>query len=91
MSPADIFVDVVDMPLNIHEYVRPNIDGTYSVFLNVCDCKERQEKSIEHAIQHIIFYYRKEKYHVLLELWKRCKLQRRTLSDFAIVSKNRGC
>jgi len=41
------------MPYNIHAFTRPNIDGSYSMFLNAYDCFERQEESKRHEIIHI--------------------------------------
>lgn len=51
-SPADVFVHL--LPLPVHGACTQNADGSYSVFLNANDSRERQEKAYRHELDHIL-------------------------------------
>lgn len=51
----DCIVTVMDFKTTeIHEIVTPNPDGTYSIFLNARDCREKNMESYLHALGHIM-------------------------------------
>lgn len=50
---ADYFVRVVDLPLPVGGMVTPNEDGTFSVYINAKNSKEKQMKSYSHEVSHI--------------------------------------
>jgi hypothetical protein len=49
----EVFVKIIKMPYTIHAFTRPNLDGTFCVFLNSYDCHERQEEAKRHELLHI--------------------------------------
>lgn len=49
----EINVYIVDLPHEVHECVRENIDNTYTVIVNARDCREKQDESVRHALSHI--------------------------------------
>jgi len=48
---VDYFVYVVPFPPNVHGAVVTNEDGTFSVYINANDTRERQRKAGEHEIK----------------------------------------
>lgn len=48
---ADYFVRMVDMPHGIHGSVSPNCDGTFSVYINSRDSRERQMQALDHEVK----------------------------------------
>lgn len=51
---VDYFVYFMPMHGSIGGFVTPNPDGTFSVYLNSRLSRERNVKSLEHEINHII-------------------------------------
>jgi len=49
----DVFVEVIDLPVNIHGFSHLNIDGTYTVILNANDASSIQKDTLHHEIEHI--------------------------------------
>ena len=50
---VDYYVYVVPFPPSVHGVVVTNPDGTFSVYLNANDTRERQRKAAEHEKRHI--------------------------------------
>lgn len=51
---VDYFVYFMPMHGSIGGFVTPNLDGTFSVYLNSRLSRERNVKSLEHEINHIV-------------------------------------
>lgn len=51
---VDYFVYFMPMHGSIGGFVTPNPDGTFSVYLNSRLSRERNAKSLEHEINHIV-------------------------------------
>lgn len=51
--PADIFIFMYNMPLQIKAYTRVNADGSYTVFINDRHCREAQEHAFKQELKHI--------------------------------------
>lgn len=43
----------MDLPTSIKAFSRSNADGSYTVILNSCLCREQQEEGYRHEIEHI--------------------------------------
>ena len=51
---ADVFVEVIDFKeAKGNEFVTPNSDGSYTIFLNARKSYEMQKEALEHALRHI--------------------------------------
>ena len=50
----DYFVYYIDMHGSIGGYITPNLDGTFTVYLNKRLNRERNIKSIHHELEHMI-------------------------------------
>ena len=50
---ADYFVRIVDLPCPVGGMVTPNDDGTFSVYINAKNSREKQIKSYAHEVDHI--------------------------------------
>lgn len=50
---ADYFVRVVDLPAGVGGLVTPNDDGTFSIYVNARNSREKQKKSCDHEVGHI--------------------------------------
>jgi hypothetical protein len=53
MNLFDTFIHVIKMPHDIHGFSCPHIDGSFSIYLNAYDCRERQTQAYENEIKHI--------------------------------------
>ena len=51
---ADYFVRVVDLTDTVDAAVRPNDDGTYSVYINTRASSAAQYAAMDHELQHIV-------------------------------------
>lgn len=50
---ADFFVRVINLPVGVGGVVTPNDDGTFSIYVNARNTRERQKKSCDHEVGHI--------------------------------------
>lgn len=50
----DFIVRVIDLPPSVDGLVTPNDDGTFSIYLNANNPEDKQIKSYEHEVRHII-------------------------------------
>ena len=48
-----ILTVLIDMPAAVDEFVCPNEDGTFTIFLARNRSPERIKKALQHALQHI--------------------------------------
>lgn len=48
-----ILTVLIDMPATVDEFVCPNADGTFTIFLARNRSQKRIEKALQHALQHI--------------------------------------
>lgn len=48
-----ILTVLIDMPATVDEFVCPNADGTFTIFLARNRSEERIKKALQHALQHI--------------------------------------
>lgn len=48
-----ILTVLIDMPANVDEFVCPNADGTFTIFLARNRSEARIKKALQHALQHI--------------------------------------
>jgi hypothetical protein len=53
MDKHHTYTHVISMPHNIHGFSRPNLDGSFSIYLNTNDCCEQQRQTYDHEIAHI--------------------------------------
>ncbi|MSV24195.1 hypothetical protein FYJ78_03140 [Selenomonas sp. WCA-380-WT-3B 3/] len=44
----------MDLPCSIKAFSRSNADGSYTVIINACLCREQQEESYRHEVEHIL-------------------------------------
>ena len=49
----DVFVRLISMPSSVKGVTLPNLDGTYSVYINDCLSAEMQQRTLEHELCHI--------------------------------------
>ena len=47
------YVYLKEMPGYCHELVSQNKDGSYTIVINSCLCREQQLEAYEHAMRHI--------------------------------------
>lgn len=48
-----IITRFMDLPTSIKAFSRSNADGSYTVILNSCLCREQQEEGYRHEVEHI--------------------------------------
>lgn len=48
-----ILTVLIDMPYTVDEFVTPNADGTFTIFLARNRSEERIKKALQHALEHI--------------------------------------
>ena len=49
----DVFIHIVDLPVCIRAYTRPNADGSFSVFINGRLSHDIQQSAKAHELSHI--------------------------------------
>lgn len=50
---SDYFVRLIDLPCTVGGFIKPNDDGTYSIYLNSRLSRDQNIKSLEHELKHI--------------------------------------
>jgi hypothetical protein len=48
-----IYTKLMDMPYGVHGYTKRNLDGSWSIILNVHDDNERRRQAYDHEVSHI--------------------------------------
>lgn len=53
MKTDGVFVRLIPLPATVHGCVRPNDDGTFSVYINSNDSESVRRDTLRHELRHI--------------------------------------